>query len=106
MLTKAGQAGWNSIIPIWNTVVMLKIAGRPWWWVILVIIPLVGIVVWIVLAIDLAQWFGKSDGFAVGVVVLPSIFFLILGFGSAQYVGPAAQAGFRPVRGGRHGPVM
>ena len=38
---KAGEAGWKSIIPIWNILVLLRIVGREWWWIILMLIPLV-----------------------------------------------------------------
>ena len=32
VFTKAGEAGWKSIIPIYNIIILLKIVGRPWWW--------------------------------------------------------------------------
>jgi len=31
MFSKAGQKGWMAIIPILNTVIILRIVGRPWW---------------------------------------------------------------------------
>jgi hypothetical protein len=79
-------------------VVWCKIVGRPIWWFILLFIPCVGIVIAIMLCIDLAKSFGKGAGFGIGMVILPFIFIPILGFGSAQYVGPAASTGAaRPV---------
>ena len=39
LFTKAGEAGWKSIIPIWNLLIILKIVGREWWWIILFLIP-------------------------------------------------------------------
>ena len=90
VFVKAGEAGWKAIIPIWNTLIILKIIGRHWWWIILFIIPIVNIIVWIIVAYELAKSFGKGGGFTVGLVLLSFIFIPILGFGSAQYVGPAA----------------
>lgn len=93
MFSKAGQPGWASIIPIFNTYIMCKIAGRPGWWLILLFIPFVNLIIWIILCIDLAKAFGKGAGFGIGLLLLPFIFFPILGFGSAQYQGappPAA----------------
>ena len=87
---KAGRPGWAAIIPFYNYYVILKIVGRPGWWLILYFIPLVNIIVWIIVAIDLAKSYGKTSGFAVGVIFLPFIFVPILGFGQASYVGPAA----------------
>ncbi len=85
---KAGEDGWKAIIPIWNTIVMLRIAARPWWWVFLFLIPLVGLVIAVLVCIDLAKAFGKEAGFGVGLALLGFIFIPILGFGSAEYVGP------------------
>ena len=90
IFTKAGQPGWAVIIPIYNALVMLRIAGRPWWWLLLYLIPLVNIVVAIIVCIDLAKSFGKGTGFGLGLAFLSPIFAMILGFGSARYLGPAA----------------
>ena len=85
VFTKAGEAGWKSIIPIWNIIVLLRIIGRPIWWIILLIIPLVNIVISLIVALDLAKSFGKGNGFGVGLWLLGVIFVPILGFGSATY---------------------
>ena len=55
MFEKAGEPGWAAIIPIFNIIVFLKIAGRPIWWVVLFFIPIANIIVAIVLAIDIAK---------------------------------------------------
>jgi Family of unknown function (DUF5684) len=93
IFTKAGQPGWVAIIPIYNWYILCKIVGRPGWWVILLFIPFVNFIVGIILCIDLAKSFGKGVGFGIGLILLGVIFFPILGFGSAQYQGPAAGAG-------------
>ena len=90
VFTKAGQPGWASIIPIYNLYIWCKIVGRPWWWILLMLIPFVNFIVCIILCIDLAKSFGKGVGFGIGLALLGIIFFPILGFGSAQYQGPAA----------------
>ena len=90
IFTKAGQPGWACIIPIYNLYVWCKIVGRPWWWILLMLIPFVNFIILIILIIDLANSFGKGVGFGIGWLLLAVIFFPILGFGSAQYQGPAA----------------
>jgi hypothetical protein len=90
VFTKAGQPGWASIIPLYNLYIWCKIVGRPWWWILLMLIPFVNFIICIILCIDLAKSFGKGVGFGIGLALLGVIFFPILGFGSAQYQGPAA----------------
>ena len=90
VFVKAGHPGWAAIIPFYNYYVLLRIVGRPGWWLILYFIPIVNIIVWIIVAIDLAKSFAKSTGFAVGLILLAFIFIPILGFGPAAYSGPAA----------------
>ena len=92
MYSKAGQPGWASIIPIYNLIVLLEIAGKPIWWFLLFLIPFVNIVIAIMVYIEIAARFGKGGGFAVGLVLLPFIFFPMLGFGSATYQGAGAPA--------------
>lgn len=90
VFSKAGQPGWAAIIPIYNLYVWCKIVGRPWWWILLMLIPFVNFIILIILFIDLAKSFGKGVGFAIGLILLSVIFFPILGFGSATYQGPSA----------------
>jgi hypothetical protein len=91
---KAGQPGWAAIIPIFNFIVLLRVAGRPWWWVfamLLPIIPFVGalllLVVMIFVSIGVAKNFGQGAGFIVGLVLLPFIFYPILAFGDYKWQG-------------------
>src|SRR6266478_1107054 len=96
VFTKAGQPGWASIIPIYNLYIWCKIVGRPWWWILLMLIPFVNFIILIILMIDLAKSFGKGVGFGIGLLLLGVIFAPILGFGSAQYQGPAVTAPSQP----------
>src|SRR5207248_7204178 len=93
VFTKAGQPGWASIIPIYNLYIWCKIVGRSGWWVLLMLIPFVNFIIMIILCIDLAKSFGKGAGFGLGIALLGIIFLPILGFGSAEYQGPAAASG-------------
>jgi hypothetical protein len=93
VFAKAGKPGWAAIVPIYNYIVMLEIVGRPIWWIVLFLIPFVNFVVFIIIALDMAKSYGRSTGFGLGLIFLPFIFYLILGFGPATYVGPAAASG-------------
>ncbi len=86
IFTKAGEAGWKAIIPIYNAIVMCQIVGLNPLMILLVLIPGVGSLIFsILLAINLAKAFGKGGGFIAGLILLAPIFYMILGFGKAQY---------------------
>jgi hypothetical protein len=85
IFVKAGQPGWAILIPFYNIIVFLKIIGKPAWWLVLLLIPFVNIVIGIITILALAKRFGKTGGFAVGMILLPIIFYPILGFGDAKY---------------------
>lgn len=88
---KAGRNGWEAIIPIYNNWVMYEIVGMPGWYALLALIPFVGGIIALVFTImayiRLAKAFGKDGGYAVGLILLPVIFFPILGFGKSVWYG-------------------
>lgn len=95
LFTKAGEKGWKSIIPIYNFVILFKISGLSPWLLFVYLVAIIPFIGWIapialnaVLAYKLAKSFGKDGGWAVGLYFLPSIFYMILAFGKASYVGP------------------
>lgn len=88
IFSKAGKAGWLAIIPIVNFFVLLNIAGRSAWWFILFLIPVVDFIAAIIVLNDLSKSFGRGIGTTLGLIFFSEIFIPILGYGSAQYVGP------------------
>ncbi len=94
---KAGEEGWKAIIPIYNTWTLYEISGKPGWWALVglaAIIPILGLlaipavlVLHILAMIELAKRFKTGDGFVVGLILLPVVFYPILAFGDYQYHG-------------------
>lgn len=80
IFVKLGEDGWKAIIPIYNLIVLLPILKWELWKIVLLFIPIVNIVFSFFLNRDLAARFGKSTGFAVGMFILPFIFYPMLGF--------------------------
>lgn len=94
---KANKPGWASIVPIYNTIVYIEIAGRPVWWVLLLFIPIVNIVISIIILYDFLKSYGKGGlGFFFGALFLSFIFFPILAFGNAKYIGPSVKESLPP----------
>lgn len=99
---KAGQPGWAGFVPLYNFIVLLKVAGRPkvWgWFLLLLIVPYLGslafFIVYIFVANDVSKSFGHGTAFTVGLCIpyVSAVFYYILWLGPSQYRGPAAAAG-------------
>ena len=93
MFQKAGEPGWAAIIPIYNYMIGIKISGKPWWYVLLMFVPVANVVVYIMIMDGLAKSFGKGTGFTVGLIFLRFVFIPILGFGDAVYSGDKSNFG-------------
>jgi hypothetical protein len=85
---KAGQPGWVAIVPIYNFYIMLKIIGKPTWWLLMLLIPFLNLVFLIWGYNMVSKSFGKDEGYTAGLVLLGFIFWPLLGFGDAKYLGP------------------
>ena len=86
LFTKAGKAGWISLVPLWNMYTLFEISGMSGWMFLLLCVPFLNFVMLILLWVKIAQAFGKSGLFAVGLIFLCPIFILILAFGNSTYV--------------------
>jgi hypothetical protein len=85
---KAGKPRLGVLIPFYNVVILFNIAGLSLWWALLILVPFVNLVVVLLVGINIAQNFGKSTAFGVGLAFLGPIFYPVLGFGSARYRPP------------------
>ena len=83
----SGQSGWACIIPIYNIYILIRIAGRPGWWILLFFISLVNLIADIIVSIDIAGNFEKGVGFGIGLCFLPFIFFPIIAFSDTEFSG-------------------
>ena len=88
IFSKAGEAGWKCLIPIYSAFVMQRIVGRPWWWVLWLMVPGLNLIPAVIECFDLAKVFGKGAGYGLGLLFLGPLFMMALAFGSASYVGP------------------
>ena len=82
---KMGRKGWEGIIPLYNTYVLMEELYGSGWRMLLFLIPLYNIYLAFRVNIDLAHKFHQSSGFGVGLTLLHPIFGCILGFGKAVY---------------------
>ncbi len=106
---KAGEQGWKSLIPVYAEYILYKIAWdtKPFWILmglgilnmLLCWIPVAGVILSFIFGIlaviievlcyvKLSKAFGHGGGFALGLILLSPIFFMILGFEDSEYIGP------------------
>ena len=78
IFSKANEPGWAIIVPIYGALIFLRVAGKPWWWIFLLVIPLINIVIIFLAILGLAQRFGFGAGMALGIFFLPFIFYPVL----------------------------
>jgi hypothetical protein len=83
---KAGRSRWAALVPLYNIyVLVVGVARLSLLWYVLVLIPVVQIVAVLLVNLEIARRFGKSEAFGLGLALLGFIFYPILGFGSDQY---------------------
>ncbi len=58
---KAGRQAWEAFIPVYNAVTLMKIINRPWWWTILLFLPIVNLIMFPVIWVETARSFGKNS---------------------------------------------
>ena len=89
---KAGKPGWAAIVPFYNLYVLFDITWGSGMRFLLLLIPIYNIILGIQTQVRLARAFGKSGGFAAGLVFLPYIFIPLLAFGKETYQGVPVKA--------------
>ena len=77
LYSSAGFKSFAAFIPIYNALVLMRIINRPWWWVILLFIPIVNIMMFPVIWIETCKNFGKKSW--------TSIFLVLITFGLYIY---------------------
>jgi hypothetical protein len=85
MFVKAGYPGWYSIVPIFNSYILIKMARKPGWWLLLSLIPFVNLWVQLVVGKEIALRFGKGQVYGLLLCGLLGIGYIILGFNSDTY---------------------
>ena len=57
----AGFHSWQALIPVYNAYILMKIIGRPTWWVILLFIPTINLIMFIVIWVEILRSFGWNS---------------------------------------------
>ncbi len=83
---KAGKPGWASLVPFYNLYVMTEITRKPTWWFGMMFVPLANAMFAIMLVNAMSKAFGKDEGYTLGLLFLPYVFYPILAFGEARYI--------------------
>lgn len=83
---KAGQSWWAALVPFYNIYVLVVVVARlNVLWFVLLFVPIVQLAAAILVNLEVARRFGKSESFGLGLTLLGFIFYPLLGFGSDRY---------------------
>ncbi len=108
VFTKAGEAGWKSIIPFYNTYIYFKISWKPVMFWVMVILMIAGTyfsrsedssmvghlcafgsaILTVIQNVKLSKAFGHGIFYALGLLIFNPVFVVLLGFGGSRYHGP------------------
>ncbi len=77
---KMGLVAWKGFVPGYNLYTLCEEFDGNGWRVFLFLIPVYGLILWIKMCMRWARSFGKTNGFGVGLALLPPIFLAIIGF--------------------------
>ncbi|MBC8054312.1 MAG: signal peptidase I [Sphingobacteriaceae bacterium] len=97
LFIKAGRPGWEALVPVYSFYIMLKLSGRPIWWMVLYFIPVINVIVYISILIDFAKSYGKFGfGEHVASIAVPFIAYPVWGFDKdTKYLGQSATEEFK-----------
>jgi hypothetical protein len=84
-------APWLAFIPIVQIWTIVSCAGKPWWWILLLFIPLVGFIVGIVIWMSITENMGRNKwlGLLMLLPIVNFIFLAMLAFSKSEGIGPA-----------------
>ena len=88
LFTKAGEAGWKSLIPIYDVYILFKIVYGNGLKFLFLIIPVLNVITEIAIMLRLAKVYGKGAGFGVALFLFSPIALPVLAFGKSEYEGP------------------
>lgn len=57
----AGRKAWEAAVPVYNSVVLMNIINRPWWWTFLLFIPIVNLIMFPVVWVETLRSFGRNS---------------------------------------------
>ena len=86
LFPKAGQPRWAALVPGYNIyVLVVHVAGLSRLWFVLIMIPPVNLIASILVNVEVAKRFGRTETFGVGMSVFGFILYPLLGFGRAEF---------------------
>jgi signal peptidase I len=61
LYAKAGRKPWEAFVPVYNSIVLMKIINRPTWWTVLLFIPIINLIMFPVVWVETLRSFGKNS---------------------------------------------
>ncbi len=86
----AGVKGYKALIPFYNYYIWLQVIGKPWWWLILMLVPFINFFMIMLMLVQTALSYGKNNlGEQALAVLVPYAYIPYLGISEKEkYVKP------------------
>ena len=73
------ENAWFAWIPVLNIILMLQIAKKPVWWIILLLIPLVNIIIAFIIWMAIAEARNKPAWWGIVIMLVPVVNLILIG---------------------------
>ena len=88
LFPKAGYPRWAALVPGYNVyILVVGVARLSTLWFVLILIPPLQIIAAILVNVEVARRFGRSESFGLGLTLLGFVFYPLLGFDRSEYLG-------------------
>ena len=99
-IEQSGQQKWKALIPVYNIFVLLKVAGKPWWWFFLFLIPGINLAMLVICIVAYLKSYGiyNSGQLWLYTILSPLSLLYLASNKKLKYEGPGGSEEYRQMR--------
>jgi len=93
LFEKAKEPGWKGVIPFYNLYTWIELSGRPKWWLLLLLVPILNVFIYAQMIMDMLKSFDKTEfhDYVIGLILTPVYFTYLSLDKKVEWNAPAAE---------------